>query len=196
MDHLSLPQSGYDDPQSHSRSSSINSHQSNTASTRYMLAGMNNNSQAGLGLEPPNLPFSSRTSSFRSLSPKNDFPLISDGKSNSVEASLSVNYLPSKFSDRVLSGGPKRRKNWKQIDGMLPKRGGGREAFKSNEARMPGAGDEDEDGMTLGRAGGHTKPKLRWTRFKWVLVIANTVVRRYLQQLFPIRVLHVLTNFI
>ena len=143
-----------------------------------MLAGMHNNSQGATGLEPPNPPFSnSRTSSFRSLSPKNDFPLIADGKSNSVEASLSVNYLPTKFSDRVLSGGPKRRKNWKQIDGMLPKRGGGREAFKSNEARMPGAGDEDDDGLTLTRPG--VKRKLRWTRFKWVLVIANTIVRTF-----------------
>ena len=67
---------------------------------------------------------------------------------------------------------------------MLPKRGGGREAFKSNEARMPGAGDDD-DGLTPGRPGGHTKPKLRWTRFKWVLVIANTIVCVYTIHLFP-----------
>lgn len=176
--HPSQPQQEYDDPSRHSRSSSINSHQSNAASTRYMLSGMNNNSQAGLTLEPPSRPFGeSRSSSFRSLSPKQpDFPLISDGKHNSVDASLSVNYLPTKFSDRVLSGGPKRRKNWKRLDGVVPKRPGGREAFRSNEARMPGAGDEDEDGMDI-RAGGRTKPKLRWTRFKWILAFANLVVR-------------------
>ncbi|OCH87543.1 tetraspanin Tsp2 [Obba rivulosa] len=165
-----------DDP-AHSRTSSLNSHQSNAASTRHILAGMNNDANAPL--EPPNLPFGSRNSSFRSLSPKNDNPFASDTKS--MAPSLSVNYLPSKFSGTLLTGGPKRRKNWKgAADEMMPKRGGGREAFRSNEARMPGEGDDDYDGIDFGtREGGRTKPKLRWTRFKWALFVSNIIFTGY-----------------
>ncbi|OBZ65181.1 hypothetical protein A0H81_14827 [Grifola frondosa] len=125
----------------------------------------------------PNVPFASRASSFRSMSPKNDTPLISDGKG--MPTSLSVNYLPSKFSNTMLAGGVKRRKG-KNAGMMLPKRGGGREAFRSNEARMPGDGDDDYDGVTFGaRDGGKTKPRLRWNRFKWILFISNIVFSAY-----------------
>lgn len=58
----------------------------------------------------------------------------------------------------------------------VPKRGGGREAFRTGESRMPGAGDEDYDGVMPRRAG-KTKPRLRWNRFKWTLFAANTLVR-------------------
>ena len=165
---------GYDGAHdSHSRSSSINSHspsvQSSAASTRYMLAGMNNNSS---GLDPPNLPYGSRASSFRSMSPKNDTPLM-DSKGG-IPTSLSVNYLPSKFSNTVLAGGMKRRKGGKGADIPIPKRGGGREAFRANESRMPGDGDDDYDGVTFGQSG--RKGRLRWNRFKWVLFLANLVV--------------------
>ena len=167
---LRPPQPPYDtDDASHSRSSSVNSHspsiQSAANSTRYMLAGMNNNSS---GLDPPTLPYGSRSSSFRSMSPKNDTPLM-DGKATS----LSVNYLPSKFSSNILSGGMKRRKG-KGGDIPIPKRGGGREAFKANESRMPGDGDDDYDGVSFGQHG--RKGRLRWNRFKWVLFFANLVV--------------------
>ena len=57
----------------------------------------------------------------------------------------------------------------------VPKRGGGREAFRSGEARMPGVGDEDYDGV-IPREGGKTKPRLRWNKFKWTLFAANTLV--------------------
>ena len=61
---------------------------------------------------------------------------------------------------------------------MLPKQGGGRGAFKNNEARMPGDGDEDYDGVDVfgNKEGGRTKPKARWNRFKWCLFLANTLV--------------------
>ncbi|KAI1791987.1 tetraspanin Tsp2 [Ganoderma leucocontextum] len=159
---------------SHSRSSSLNSHspsiQSAANSTRYMLAGMNNNSS---GLDPPSLPYGSRADSYRSMSPRNDTPLMGDGKATS----LSVNYLPSKFSANILSGGIKRRKG-KGGEGIpLPKTGGGREAFRANESRMPGDGDDDYDGVSFGQHG--RKGRLRWNRFKWVLFVANVVFTIY-----------------
>ena len=88
--------------------------------------------------------------------------------------SLSVNYLPSKFPATLLSEGPKRRKLWRNNGSPLGKRGGGREAFRRNEARMPGDDDEDLDGVEFSS---HLKPKQRWNRFKWTLVVANFVVR-------------------
>ena len=158
------PTAGYEPViDSHSRSSSINSHspsvQSNAASTRYMLQGMNNNSSGGL--DPPNLPYGSRAASFRSMSPKNDTPLMD---SKGVPSSLSINYIPSKFS------GMKRRKV-KGGDIPVPKTGGGRDAFRANESRMPGDGDDDYDGVTFGKGG-----RKRWNRFKWVLFFCNLVV--------------------
>lgn len=164
----------------HSRSSSLNSHtlsvQSAANSTRYMLAGMNNNST---GLEPPNA-FASRSSSFaRSTDPKPDVSLSSsDNRRTSIPTSLSVNYLPSKFSNTMLAGGIKRRKGKGMDDLHIPKRGGGREAFRANESRMPGDGDDDYDGVNFGQQKGR-KGRLRWNRFKWVLFVANTIVRLF-----------------
>ncbi|KAF8808256.1 hypothetical protein BYT27DRAFT_7287627 [Phlegmacium glaucopus] len=54
---------------------------------------------------------------------------------------LSVNYIPSKFSND---------------EPNLPKRGGGLQAFKTNEPRMP-----------------QGKGRLRWHRFKWILFVTN-----------------------
>ena len=75
--------------------------------------------------------------------------------------SLSVNYLPSKFSSGVLASqagggggggggeGTARRRPATQDDSIdflgVPKMGGGVDVFKSGEARMGGEGDEDED---------------------------------------------------
>ncbi|KAJ3481786.1 hypothetical protein NLI96_g7427 [Meripilus lineatus] len=127
-------------------------------------------------LEPPSAPFASRSGSYRSLSPKTDTPLMSSDKHNS--ASLSINYLPTKFSNPLIN----RKKHGKDVDYMLPKQGGGREAFRSNEARMPGEGDDDYDGVTsgwFGKEGGRTRPKLRWNRFKWTLFVANFIFSCY-----------------
>ncbi|KAM5538363.1 hypothetical protein V8D89_007965 [Ganoderma adspersum] len=160
---------------SHSRSSSVNSHspsiQSAANSTRYMLAGMNNNSS---GLDPPTLPYGSRSGSYRSMSPKNDTPLMGGGDTKGT--SLSVNYLPSKFSANILAGGMKRRKGKGGSPIPIPKTGGGREAFRANESRMPGDGDDDYDGVSFGQS---RKGRLRWNRFKWVLFIANLVFTIY-----------------
>ena len=153
----------------HSRSSSVNSQspsvQSAANSTRYMLAGMNNNSS---GLDPPTLPYGSRAGSFRSASPSTNTPLMD---TKSLSTSLSVNYLPTKFSE--LGGGTRRRKGGKIGGIAMPKRGGGREAFKANEARMPGEDDDDYDGVDPGKG---RKGRLRWNRFKWILFFSNLIV--------------------
>lgn len=65
------------------------------------------------------------------------------------------------------------------------KQGGGREAFKANESRMPGANDEDYDGVQGAWFGqGSKKPTLRWTKFKWVMFAANIFVRPFSTHLF------------
>ncbi|KAI6103615.1 hypothetical protein F5141DRAFT_1189894 [Pisolithus sp. B1] len=74
---------------------------------------------------------------------------------------LSVNYLPSKFSSGILSPGARRRKHG--VDLSIPKRGGGREVFKTNEPRMPDDGDEDFDG----------------NNFKWTFFMANVFLSVY-----------------
>ncbi|KIM64175.1 hypothetical protein SCLCIDRAFT_23760 [Scleroderma citrinum Foug A] len=116
-------------------------------------------------------------------------PFISDGHDDPAnragspslpkDISLSVNYLPSKFSSGLLSPGARRRKGKSD----LPKQGGGREAFKSDEPRMPAEEDEDYDGITGGwfggRDGGHTRPRMRWNRFKWTLFVANVCLSVY-----------------
>ena len=130
-----------------------------------MLAGMNS------PLEPPSAPFAANRDSARSFS-SGTSPLLKD--SDKLSTSLSVNYLPSKFSNAVVT---KRKKNGKGTGGyLMPKQGGGREAFKSNEARMPGEGDDDYDGMDFNKEGGRTRPKGRWNRFKWCLFLANILV--------------------
>jgi hypothetical protein len=62
----------------------------------------------------------------------------------------------------------------------MHKRGGGREAFRSSEARMPAEGDEDYDGITGrwfgGKEGAHARPHMHWNRFKWALFVANLAV--------------------
>jgi len=107
----------------------------------------------------------------RSTSPRTDSPLLGEGS-----LSRSVNYLPTKFSDAVLYNGLKNRGKGNQLG---PKRGGGREAFRSGEARMPGEGDDDYDGVQgglFGKEGGRTRPRLRWNKFKWSLFLSNLLV--------------------
>ncbi|TFY63697.1 hypothetical protein EVJ58_g3101 [Rhodofomes roseus] len=137
---------------------------------------MHSDSRVGNRLEPPKLPFSSRSTS--SVISKDG--LTSGMDTEDKHVSLTVNYLPAKFSTALLSEGPKRRKAWRNSDSQLPKRGGGREAFRRDEARMPGEGDEDLDGVEfVFRAGGHPKPKQRWNRFKWTLFVANVILTVY-----------------
>ncbi|KAL0577828.1 hypothetical protein V5O48_004156 [Marasmius crinis-equi] len=98
--------------------------------------------------------------------------------------SLSVNYLPTKFSDAVASPTAHPRRRPGKGKGKPAKAGGGAEAFRAGEARIPLEGDEDYDGVSSGWFGGKTaKPRsgklMRWNRFKWVLFCTNTVLMMY-----------------
>ncbi|CAA7261194.1 unnamed protein product [Cyclocybe aegerita] len=120
--------------------------------------------------------------------------------------SLSVNYLPTKFSSgnlAALEEGPRRRvgrsgRERELSESGVPKMGGGVDAFRTGEARIAGHADEDEDEesdlmedgnsrMWFGRGGGggiskgvtrHRKP-LRWNKFKWTLLVANFALTIY-----------------
>lgn len=116
----------------------------------------------------PNSAFPLQTNSLRHSTPGGS-PLLTPVDSSS----LSVNYLPTKFGAGLVS----RKRYGKSLSGMR-KQGGGREAFKADESRMPGANDEDYDGVQgtwFGRGG--KKPALRWTKFKWIMFFANIFVR-------------------
>jgi hypothetical protein len=132
------------------------------------MADMSPNPQSEQPLEPPNRQFGGLTT-----------PSYSSLNSSSKDLSLSVNYLPAKFSRPHSPGVHQRRKGEKDPDDFIPKQGGGREAFRSNEARMPGAGDDDYDGVTGSWRGKHgPKGRLRWNKFKWVLFCANLLVSK------------------
>ncbi|KAJ7929105.1 hypothetical protein B0H13DRAFT_1965622, partial [Mycena leptocephala] len=123
-------------------------------------------------LDPPHAPFAepSLASSSRGSSP------IGGPQLNGSNISLTVNYLPSKLP--ALSSGPRKRRNGKGIDAMMPKRGGGVEAFRSGESRMPAQNDEDYDGVNFGGKGPKGR-KMRWNKFKWILFFANCVLIIY-----------------
>jgi hypothetical protein len=131
---------------------------------------------------PRPVPLSPSGGSFNSISPGTSAPLLPKDASGSP-VSLSVNYLPSKFSDTLLIPGARRRKGKSGVNAMMPKRGGGVEAFRSGEARIPGQNDDDYDGVSGGlwggKNGGKTQPRLRWNRFKWTLFIANIFLTIY-----------------
>ncbi|THH04983.1 hypothetical protein EW145_g5127 [Phellinidium pouzarii] len=158
------------DPLPHRRTSSL------ASSQRHILAAENGRDMV---LEPPSAPF---TGLAPTGSPKgsmrSDNPISASSDAASIAHSLSVNYLPSKFS-RPISPGLHKRKGGKGGKGAtrIPKQGGGREAFRSGESRMPGENDEDYDGVDV--SGGKWKPKLRWNKFKWIMFFSNFVVSAY-----------------
>jgi hypothetical protein len=126
-----------------------------------------------LHLEPPAPPFSSLGSASGRGSPRS----LTPPSSVKNDVSLTVNYLPTKFSLPHSAGVHKRKGKGAIGTAEVPKRGGGREAFRTGEARMPGEGDEDYDGV-MPRQSGKTKPRLRWNKFKWALFLTNTIVSR------------------
>ncbi|KAG5650505.1 hypothetical protein H0H81_012005 [Sphagnurus paluster] len=139
-------------------SSHANSAYSHAGSTRHMLSDSN-------GGGPLNVPYAG----------------IAHGQSASSTVSLSVNYLPSKFSATLLAPGgslTRKRKGGKgDIDPGFPKQGGGVEAFRSGEARM--GVDDDYDAPVFGGKNGGKKKRLRWNRFKWILFFANICLTLY-----------------
>ncbi|KAJ7715207.1 tetraspanin Tsp2, partial [Mycena metata] len=93
---------------------------------------------------------------------------------NADRASLSINYLPSKFSDALAEGGPRRRKR-KNATQPAMARGGGVDAFKRGEARMPEDRDDLHPSATRKGWFDRSETGSRWTRFKWVLFLFNAV---------------------
>jgi hypothetical protein len=88
-------------------------------------------------------------------------------------SSLSVNYVPAKFTKLHEPGSWQGRNQKKQ--------GGGRDAFATDASRMGQVGTVDDDEGTvfaMGKDGlkQKKKPKLRWNRFKWALMFANVLV--------------------
>ncbi|KAJ6627329.1 hypothetical protein B0H10DRAFT_2210281 [Mycena sp. CBHHK59/15] len=160
----------------------LNSSESSLApSTLSQAALVPNAEMYARPLDPPHVPFAEPMGSSMAGSSRGSSPVGAPTDGSNV--SLTVNYLPSKFP--TLSSGPRKRRNGKGIDTLMPKRGGGVEAFKSGEARMPGQHDEDYDGVSSGWFGGGKgrngalTRKLRWNKFKWILFIANIVLAAY-----------------
>ncbi|KAL7420029.1 hypothetical protein Q5752_004994 [Cryptotrichosporon argae] len=126
-------------------------------------------------LLPPTVPFGGPGGS-NSSSRRSSFSSLTDLKNaaGARPASLSVNYVPAKFTKLHTPGDYAHRR----------KQGGGRDAFAANAQRMgqPGTVDDDE-GLVfqLGKGGlkAKHKPKLRWNRFKWILFVANTLLIIY-----------------
>ncbi|KAF8890125.1 hypothetical protein BD779DRAFT_1438763 [Infundibulicybe gibba] len=125
-------------------------------------------------LDPPHAPFA--TGSQRP--PPGSSPLSNGPRESPSNVSLSINYLPSKFSNPLMLGGARKRKGGKGIDPALPKHGGGVDAFKSGESRMPGRADEDDDASGW-FGGGNTRHKKQWNKFKWAMFVANTLLTTY-----------------
>lgn len=146
---------------------SVNSSFSNAPSTRPIMSGAEAPAYANspATLQPPMFSMGNNSSK--------------GSVKGSDTVSLTAHYLPSKFATGLLSpGGPRRRKGKGAFDPGLPKQGGGVEAFRSGEARMPGEQDDDYDGVDgSGWFGGKQgKKKLRWNKFKWCLFFANVAL--------------------
>ncbi|KAK7061293.1 hypothetical protein R3P38DRAFT_2828667 [Favolaschia claudopus] len=156
-------------PQAHKQNSSQDSL---TPSTLSQTPLVSNAEMFARPLEPPHAPFTDMGSLAGSSRGSSPMGSVIDGSN----VSLTVNYLPSKFPE--MTSGPRKRRNGKGMDSFGPKRGGGREAFRSGEARMPGHNDEDYDGVNTsewlkGRG------RKRWNRFKWILFLTNTLLFAY-----------------
>jgi len=132
-------------------------------------------------LAPPNAPFAGggrRPNSFASTIGSQS-PSASQ-KNFRDSQSLSINYVPAKFS-RPHSPGIHQRKNAKPGG---PKRGGGLDAFGDGHNRMADRDDEDYEGIQFGGgpagwSSSNKKPRLRWNRFKWILFIMNICLTIY-----------------
>ncbi|KAF7300364.1 hypothetical protein HMN09_00919700 [Mycena chlorophos] len=118
----------------------------------------------------------------------------SGGEGNRASTSLSLNYVPSKFSDVLVHPGARRRRRHNSETGQrllkaekgqagagglvrapTMARGGGVDAFRRGEARV--ADDRDDLHPPVGKKGWMDRAEAtsRWTRFKWVLFVFNVV---------------------
>ncbi|KIL71224.1 hypothetical protein M378DRAFT_65316 [Amanita muscaria Koide BX008] len=110
-------------------------------------------------------------------------------------SSLTVNYLPRKFSSTILNpANPRRRKNTafpkSGAPATFPKRGGGVDAFRSGESRIPDPsvnGDDAYYGVDAHSPGAKTEvfggqrraKKSKWNKFKWILFVSNLLFTIY-----------------
>lgn len=121
-------------------------------------------------LAPPSRPFSHADGGGSGLSSRRS-SVSSSKDMKDRPASLSINYVPTKFTKLHAPGDHYHAR---------AKTGGGRDAFASNAQRMGMMGTVDDDEgvvFQLGKGGlKKKKPKLRWNRFKWVLFLCNTFV--------------------
>ncbi|KAF8828745.1 hypothetical protein HHX47_DHR3000246 [Lentinula edodes] len=88
-------------------------------------------------------------------------PLPSNDASNST---LSINFVPSKFSTALLSSERPRRRKRRNDAGDFLTSGGGIEI------------SDDEDGFSKGHKDSRN---LRWNKFKWILFLANLLFTLY-----------------
>ncbi|KAF4618800.1 hypothetical protein D9613_009710 [Agrocybe pediades] len=155
---------------------------------------------AGMQFEPPNPPFNhesrraSSTSTLQgSLSPfsspnrsrvPSPTPFEPGLTSKGSNVSLSVNYVPAKFSGPGV--GPRRRHRSSKPKGdlspgggVIPKMGGGVDAFRSGEARIGNTQDDEDDDGSQWTQGKNGHQKLKWNRFKWTLFVANVLLTLY-----------------
>ncbi|KAG6906867.1 hypothetical protein DXG01_011629 [Tephrocybe rancida] len=93
-----------------------------------------------------------------------------------TDLSLMVNYLPSKFSHTPLlpSASLSRKAKGGKAEMNVPKRGGGVEAFRSLEARMPGQEDDDYDGVqgrTFEKDGAGKKGEVELTTYALIALV-------------------------
>ncbi|KAG8942884.1 hypothetical protein FRC04_003459 [Tulasnella sp. 424] len=133
---------------------------------------LGNMTPPGEPLTPPAPPFSigasGRPNSGISISSS-----LSTKEKGDNRSSLSINYLPSKFSRPHSPGISFRKANTK---GGLVKRGGGRDAFADGANRMPGNNDTDYEGVNVDDWFKGKKPTLHWNRFKWIMFFTNTLL--------------------
>lgn len=121
-------------------------------------------------LVPPVAPFVPQVDSSLS-SRRSSISFLGDKDSLKNRASsLSLNYVPAKFTRLHAPGDYAHRR----------KQGGGRDAFASDAQRMGQVGTVDDDEGVIFQVSESglkkKKPKLRWNRFKWVLFFATSVV--------------------
>lgn len=123
----------------------------------------------------------------------NSFRHVSPSTQSLDNSSLTVNYLPRKFSSTILNpANPRRRKNTKPgAPATFPKRGGGVEAFRSGESRIPDPsvnGDDAYYGVYDRSPGVKTEvfgtgerraKKSKWNKFKWILFVSNLLLTIY-----------------
>ncbi|CAK5266913.1 unnamed protein product [Mycena citricolor] len=152
------------------RDSSGSQTPSMAGSTRHLIP--NKTSGFTSSLQPPSAPFLSSSSP---SSPGNSRPSSPAGSM----VSLAHNYLPTKFSSHLLTR--RRPKGSQRIPGLA--RGGGVDAFRAGASRIPGAGDEDDYTSSASKSmfsgAGRGGKKVRWTRFKVILFIANLILIVY-----------------